>query len=338
MDDSAPAPDMSAPPPTIAEAIRARAADSAARVFLRAGEQSWTFAETYREACRYARFFLRARDAGRPFHRRLRTPPGSSSPSLAGAGGAARSAQPSAHGSALARDIGVLSMPSCGERAREQLQPLSAAARCLLDCVAGHAAGASSDGTPSPTAAIAIRSTRRRAEDRLLIGADNAPKGVLNSHGLLAMPRGASQFMCHCTAADASTAPCRSTTPSQALALARRWPARLARPFQQSDFLADFGATRDVVHTRTLSLIRYTPGNRMTPTTRRLPTERGPRSTSRVAARSLRVIDVYGSSEVGVGSPSRQHPPRRLGRAPGVNIRARSHRVRSGTLRLWRRL
>src|SRR5215470_4324929 len=62
------APDMSAPPPSIAAALRARAADSAERVFLRAGDAQWTFAETYREACRYANFFLQARDPAQPFH------------------------------------------------------------------------------------------------------------------------------------------------------------------------------------------------------------------------------------------------------------------------------
>src|SRR5262249_23424986 len=62
------APDLSAPPPSVAAALRARAADSAERVFLRCEDTRWTFGETYREACRYANFFLQARDAARPFH------------------------------------------------------------------------------------------------------------------------------------------------------------------------------------------------------------------------------------------------------------------------------
>src|SRR5690606_4921592 len=61
------APDTSAPPPTVAEALRARAADSGARVFLRADDAQWTFAAAYREACRYANLFL-ARRADGPFH------------------------------------------------------------------------------------------------------------------------------------------------------------------------------------------------------------------------------------------------------------------------------
>ena len=67
---SAHLPDMSAPPPTMAAALRARAADSAERVFLRAGEHAWTFAETYREACRFANLFLRAAWPGAPVPRR----------------------------------------------------------------------------------------------------------------------------------------------------------------------------------------------------------------------------------------------------------------------------
>ena len=52
------APDMSAPPPTFAAAIRARALDSTDRVFLRFGDATWTFGETHREACRFANLFL----------------------------------------------------------------------------------------------------------------------------------------------------------------------------------------------------------------------------------------------------------------------------------------
>jgi fatty-acyl-CoA synthase len=59
----------SAPPsPTMAVALRDRAADSAARVFLRFEETSWTYAQTFDEACRFANLFLRLRATDKPFH------------------------------------------------------------------------------------------------------------------------------------------------------------------------------------------------------------------------------------------------------------------------------
>src|SRR5262249_51740289 len=50
--------------------LREHAADpaSASRTFLRCAEARWTFAETLREASRYAHLFLERRDPGRPFH------------------------------------------------------------------------------------------------------------------------------------------------------------------------------------------------------------------------------------------------------------------------------
>ena len=48
--------------------MRARAADCADRVFLRAGDATWTFADAYREACRFANLFLARREPTRPFH------------------------------------------------------------------------------------------------------------------------------------------------------------------------------------------------------------------------------------------------------------------------------
>ncbi len=60
-------PDTSAPPATVAAALRARAVDCADRVFLRAGDATWTFAAAHREACRYANLFLARRGDG-PFH------------------------------------------------------------------------------------------------------------------------------------------------------------------------------------------------------------------------------------------------------------------------------
>jgi fatty-acyl-CoA synthase len=59
---------MSAPPATVAAALRDRAADCGAQIFLRAGDATWTFGQAYAEACRYANLFLARRIAGAPFH------------------------------------------------------------------------------------------------------------------------------------------------------------------------------------------------------------------------------------------------------------------------------
>ena len=53
---------------TMDAAIRDRVADSAERTFLRFDDATWTFADAYREACRFANVFLNLRDEARPFH------------------------------------------------------------------------------------------------------------------------------------------------------------------------------------------------------------------------------------------------------------------------------
>jgi acyl-CoA synthetase (AMP-forming)/AMP-acid ligase II len=56
------------PPPTMAAALRARAADSPGRTCIRFEGQAWSFADSFAEACRYAQLFLQAREPERPFH------------------------------------------------------------------------------------------------------------------------------------------------------------------------------------------------------------------------------------------------------------------------------
>jgi len=50
------------------DVIRQQAADAPSRPFLVFEDTSLTFAETYREACRYANLFVSRRDPARPFH------------------------------------------------------------------------------------------------------------------------------------------------------------------------------------------------------------------------------------------------------------------------------
>src|SRR5262245_10701533 len=215
MDPAPTAPDMSAPPPTIAAAIRGRAADSAERVFLRAGDDRWTFAQTYREACRYANLFLHARAADRPFHVGVLM---DNLPAFVFAelgcalsGAALVGLNPTRTGSALARDVDYADCQLVlveGRYAGQLRDAFGKRGDLRVWTVAGAA-----DGAPS-----AIESALATVEDSdphvdvdpatlLMIvftsGTTRAPKGVLNSQGRLAMLGwGASQFMCHFTPND----------------------------------------------------------------------------------------------------------------------------------------
>ena len=345
MDDTAPAPDLSAPPQTIAAAIRARTADSAARPFLHAGEQSWTFAETYREACRYANVFLRARDAGRPFHVGVLM---DNLPEFvfaelgcALAGAALVGLNPTRTGSALARDIEYSDCHLVLVEARyaEQL-------RAAVGSGAGlhvWSVGGLADGWPQLATVFAgVDSSDPQvavdAATLLMIvftsGTTKAPKGVLNSQGRLAMLGwGASQFMCHCTPADIvyCAMPLYHAN-AQILAFAppllTGGGLALARRFSKSAFLSDvrrYGATLFNYVGNPLAYIMDTPAhaNDADNPLRLAYGNEAPRQyIGAFAARfGCEVIDGYGSSEVGVGfSRTDGDPPRSLGRAPGVKI------------------
>jgi len=55
---------------TLGDLLRTRASDpaDASRTYLRFEDRGWTFAETYREACRYANLLLARLDPSRPKH------------------------------------------------------------------------------------------------------------------------------------------------------------------------------------------------------------------------------------------------------------------------------
>lgn len=346
MDPSATVPDMSAPPPTIAAAIRARAVDSPERVFLRFGDGVWTFDETYRAACRAANVFLRHRDPARPFHIGVLMDnlPAFVFPELgcALAGAALVGLNPTRTGSALARDVEYADCQLVLVEARyvDQLHDAigaGAGRRVFTVDGAGDAAWPAWETALIDSASVDPQVPVDPSALLMIVftsGTTRAPKGVLNSQGRLAMLGwGASQFMCHFTAADVvyCAMPLYHAN-AQILAFAPPLLAggglALARRFSKTNFLADvrrYGATLFNYVGNPLAYIMDTP-ERTDDADNPLRLAYGNEAPRQyIAAFAKRfgceVLDGYGASEVGVGfSRTPDDPPRSLGRAPGVKI------------------
>jgi fatty-acyl-CoA synthase len=336
---------MSAPPPTVAAALRARADDSADRVFLRSGDARWSFAETYRTACRYANWLLAARDPSRPFHLGVLM---DNLPEFvfaelgcALAGAALVGLNPTRTGSALARDVSHADCQLILVEARYAAQ--------LQDAVGDGGPRVVIADPPADAPWPSLSAALERVDaadphlpvdpDTLLMivftsGTTRAPKGVLNSQGrLMMLGWGASQHMCRATPDDVvyCAMPLYHAN-AQILALAPPLLAggglALARRFSKSRFLADvrrYGATLFNYVGNPLAYIMDTPEH---PDDADNPLRlaygnEAPRQYIAAFARRFgcEVIDGYGASEVGVGfSRSADDPPRSLGRAPGVKI------------------
>ncbi len=345
------APDMSAPPPTMAAAIRARAEDSGARVFLRTDTARWTFAEAHREACRYANLFL-ARRGGGPFHVGVLM---DNLPAFvfaelgcALAGATLVGLNPTRTGSALARDIDYADCQLVLSE-RRYAEPLTAAIGDRLPVLLADAVnGAASPGAASPGAAsldAALAGVADTDPDVAVDGATllmivftsgttKAPKGVLNSQGrLMMLGWGASMHMCHAAADDViyCAMPLYHAN-AQILALVPPLLAggglALARRFSASQFVADVrrhGATLFNYVGNPLAYIMDTPArpdDADNPLRLAYGNEAPRQHIAAFAARfGCEVIDGYGASEVGVGfSRSADDPARSLGRAAGVKI------------------
>jgi acyl-CoA synthetase (AMP-forming)/AMP-acid ligase II len=337
---------FSAPAPTMAAALRDRRADSSDRVFLRFEDTQWTFAETFREACRFANLFLQHRDPTRPFHVGVLM---DNLPAFvfaelgcALAGATLVGLNPTRTGTFLARDIAyadcqiVIVESRYAEQLRAALQ--SDEARGVKVFVA--------DGSPDwPRLEDALADVPAtdpevgvEPTDLLMIiftsGTTKAPKGVLNSHGrLMLLGWGASVHMCKFSPADVVYAamPLFHAN-AQILALVPALCAgggiALARRFSKTNFLADirrYGATLfNYVGTPFAYLMDtpVRPDDADNPLRLAYGNE-APRQYIEAFAQRFgcEVIDGYGASEVGVGF-SRQagDPARSLGRAEGVKI------------------
>lgn len=339
-------PDMSAPPPTVAAALRARAVDSGERVFLRAETGSWTFSETYRTACCYANWLLARRDPARPFHLGVLM---DNLPELvlaelgcALAGAALVGLNPTRTGAALARDVAhadcqlVLVEDRYAAQLRDALGQDTGALRVSV---------VGTGDAPWPRLDAELRGAEATdpavpVDPAMLLlivftsGTTTAPKGVLNSQGrLMMLGWGASLHMCHCTAADViyCAMPLYHAN-AQVLAFAPALIAgaglALARRFSKTSFLADVrrhGATLFNYVGNPLAYLMDTPER---PDDAENPLRlaygnEAPRQYITAFARRFgcEVTDGYGASEVGVGfSRTADDPPRSLGRAPGVKI------------------
>jgi fatty-acyl-CoA synthase len=342
------------PFPTLAEALRVRVADSAARVFLRFEDRSWTFVETYREACRYANLFSRVRDTSRPFHVGLlmdNLPEFVFAELGCGLAGATLvGLNPTRTGAFLARDITYADcqMVIVERRYAEQLQAALESDRTIRVKVfvddshkaTGAPAGQEWPSLPPALASVTAEDPRVpvQSSDLLMIiftsGTTKAPKGVLNSHGrLMLLGWAASAHMCGFTAADTVYAamPLFHAN-AQILALVPALAAggciALARRFSKTNFLADIrrhGATLFNYVGNPLAYIMDTPeqpDDADNPLRLAYGNE-APRQYIEAFAKRFgcHVIDGYGASEVGVGfSRTADDPPRSLGRAAGVKI------------------
>ncbi len=332
-------PDTSAPPASVAAAIRARASDCAERVFLRADDASWTFAAAYREACRYANLLLARRGDG-PFHVGVLM---DNRPAFvfaelgcALAGAALVGLNPTRSGEALARDVDYADCQLVLTETRYLDQ--------LRDAIGDRLPVLVADGAePSLVTALAAVDARdpgiEVASDALLMivftsGTTRAPKGVLNSQGrLMMLGWGACAHMCHATADDViyCAMPLYHAN-AQVLAFAPPLVSgatlALAPRFSKSQFLADvrrYGATLFNYVGNPLAYIMETPagpGDADNPLRLAYGNEAPRQYIAAFAARfGCEVIDGYGASEVGVGfSRTADDPPRSLGRAPGVKI------------------
>jgi fatty-acyl-CoA synthase len=343
-----------APFTTLAEALRTRVADSAERVFLRFEDASWTFAETYREACRYANLFSRVRDIGRPFHVGLLM---DNSPEFVFAefgcglaGATLVGLNPTRTGAYLARDITYADcqIVVAERRYAEQLQAalegdLTIRLKIFVDDSYGATDRPAAQEWPRLQPALASVSTDDprfpvQPPDLLMIiftsGTTTAPKGVLNSHGrLMLLGWAAAAHMCGFTAADTVyTAMPLFHANAQILALVPALTAggciALARRFSKTKFLTDirrYSATLFNYVGNPLAYIMDTP---VQPDDADNPLRlaygnEAPRQYIEAFAKRFgcRVIDGYGASEVGVGfSRTAGDPPHSLGRAAGVKI------------------
>lgn len=345
-----------APLPDFPEALRRHAREHADRTFLRFEDRSWTFADTYREACRYANLFLSVREPRRPFHVGIlmdNLPEFLFSQFGSGlAGAAVVGLNPTRTGSFLARDIRYADCQIVVVEARyvEQLHT------ALEGDAAAQVKILVADSPPSEQHNTRIPPGWSRLEDALASasaddprvpvqptdlfmiiftsGTTKAPKGVLNSHGrLMLLGWAAAAHMCGFTEADTVYAamPLFHAN-AQVLAVGPALTAggciALARRFSKTNFLADvrrYGATLFNYVGNPLAYIMDTP-ERPDDADNSLRLAYGNEAPRQyIAAFAQRfgceVIDGYGASEVGVGfSRSPGDPPRSLGRAADVTI------------------
>jgi fatty-acyl-CoA synthase len=329
---------------TLGELCRTRASDpaDAERVHLRFERARWTFADTHRQACRYANLFLSLLDGSKPKHvgLLLENRPEFVFAELGTAIGGAVTVglNPTRRGEHLARDVAysdcqvVVTEPKFAPLLRDALatpdapRPHVLVAEENLDDALARA----SDVDPCVPVA---------PEDLCVIvftsGTTAGPKGVLRSHGqLLLMSTGAGYMMAGATRDDVVYCAMplfHANAQILALGLSLAVPCglALARRFSKTQFLADvrrYGATLFNYVGSPLAYVMDTPerpDDADNPLRLAYGNE-GPRQHLEAFARRFgcKVVDGYGSSEVGVSIQRADgDPPGSLGRAgDGVKI------------------
>jgi fatty-acyl-CoA synthase len=323
---------------TLGELIRQRATDPAEadRVYLRFEDVSFTFAATYREACRYANLFRARLDPSRPPHVGLllenRPEFVFAELGAALAGAVIVGLNPTRRGEHLARDVAysdcqlVVTEPAFAE--------LLTGGTPML--VADESLPRALEGQPATDPMVPVSD-----DDLCLIvftsGTTAGPKGVLRSHGKLTlMSVGAAYMMAGATRDDVVYCAMplfHANAQVLALGMSLAVPCQLAlaRRFSKTRFLTDvraFGATLFNYVGSPLAYLMETP-ERPDDADNPLRLAYGneaPRQYIDTFSRRFgcKVVDGYGSSEVGVSlSRSDSDPPGSLGNAgDGVKILA----------------
>jgi len=323
---------------TLGHLLRERAAGpDAARDYLWFEDRHWTFAETHREACRYANLFRRRLDPSKPRHVGLllenRPEFVFAELGAALAGAVVVGLNPTRRGEHLARDVAY---SDCQLALTEpRLAPLLDDARpappvLVAETSLTDALAAEPDDDPevavSPDDLCCIVFTS---------GTTAGPKGVLRSHGkLVLMATGAAYMMTGATRDDVVYCAMplfHANAQVLALGMSLAVPCGLvlARRFSASRFLDDVrrhGCTLFNYVGSPLAYLMHTPerSDDAENPLRLAYGNEGPRQYLDAFARRFgcRVVDGYGSSEVGVSfSRADDDPPGALGRAgAGVKI------------------
>jgi fatty-acyl-CoA synthase len=329
---------------TLGDLVRQRAHDpvDADRDYLRFEDQRWTFRATHREACRHANLFLARLDAGAPRHIGLLL---ENRPELvfaelgcALAGAVTVGLNPTRRGEHLARDVAyadcqiVVTEPRFAELLGDALATAGAPAPFVL--VAEESLTAALATVPETDPDVPVSD-----DDLCLIvftsGTTAGPKGVLRTHGKLAlMSAGAAYMMTGATRADVVYCAmplfhANAQVLALGMSLAVPCGLALARRFSKTAFLSDvrrYGATLFNYVGSPLAYVMDVPerpDDADNPLRLAYGNE-GPRQYLDAFARRFgcRVVDGYGSSEVGVSfQRGDDDPPGSLGRAgDGVAI------------------
>ncbi|MGH7893788.1 MAG: AMP-binding protein, partial [Candidatus Binatia bacterium] len=329
---------------TLGDLLRQRATEpaDADRVYLRFEDGSWTFAETYREACRYGTLFASLLDPSKPRHVGLlleNRPEFVFAELGAALGGAVVvGLNPTRRGEPFARDVAysdcqvVVTEPRFAGILSDGLSTPDAPAPRVLVAEESLPGALATQPATDPHAPVS-------PDDLFLIvftsGTTAGPKGVLRSHGkLVLMSTGAAYLMTGATRDDVVYCAMplfHANAQILALGMSLAVPCGLvlARRFSKTRFLHDvrrYGATLFNYVGSPLAYVMDTPER---PDDAESPLRlaygnEGPRQYLDAFAKRFgcRVIDGYGSSEVGVSfSRGDDDPPGVLGRAgAGVKI------------------